>query len=168
MSSRDEYVDLCIEARDALRAVIAETEPGTGWTLHGAYAELRACIERGGAPPSRRETAKERGERERQEQWERRRAWKTLPDEARDRAALQALGDERLTIRETQARMAEILTDCDVYETDARRTLLRLVDAGDVAREPEAFKGKTRYRYFRTTDLRGPIADLDRQFRDAN
>ncbi len=45
MSSHN-YRELLEEARDALRNVLKESEPGTGQTLHTAYNTLKASIQK--------------------------------------------------------------------------------------------------------------------------
>jgi hypothetical protein len=95
-----------------------------------------------------------------------REAWQATPKHERRRLALDTLGDAALTVRELLDRMraaAPELADA-LHESNTRRLLTDLVTRGEVHREGERWKNRTRYRYRRAAELRGPIADLDRQF----
>jgi hypothetical protein len=150
----DEYRELLEEARDALRALLRGSEPGTGRHVQTAYNEIRKSL----------------GETRCAEidDWNERRAeWGRIPRADRDYLALDLLGEERLTIAELTERFIAELPDCKVYDSDVRRVVRRLYEAGDLDREGERWrKGDSiRYRYFRP-GLSGPIADLDRAFQE--
>ncbi len=87
---------------------------------------------------------------------------------------LQVLGDERLIIRELTSRINVLLGLSGergsrvVWEGDIRYLTSRMMRAGQLDREPESFRNKIRYRYFRADGLEGPIADLDRAFREGD
>lgn len=105
-------------------------------------------------------------------------AWRRVRRDERERLVSKVLGEGRLLIRELTERINAALgypesTDEDgyrsaraVYESEIRNLVVRLVRDGQLEREPEPFEGKIRYRYSRKRGLDGPIADLERAYRD--
>lgn len=170
----DEYVKRCEKAQRALRKVIRMTEPGTGWKLHAAYAELSTITKRGAgiedAPAS--DPPSPSGGASGMIDWEKRREvarrWGQLPAEERERLVIEQLGERRLTLAELAGEMRAAHPDTcgQLYDTTLRPHAQKMIDRGVLAREGEQFRGKTRYRYFQPVKLEGPIADLDRAFRD--
>lgn len=154
----DDYIEACRKARRALKKVIRKSEPGTGWTLHKAYSELGRVIDRDDEP----EVPHRVGPSD--EYWERRRGWTTMPMHLRQRVVLEALGDQRRTVRETLTRIEKTRPDLKLHDPDVRYVLDRMLEAGEVDRETEQFKNKPRWRWHRNIDLHGTIADLDRVF----
>ncbi len=81
--------------------------------------------------------------------------WKRTPTERREGMLLEALGSERLLIRELMLRVnTELLGGVErkhraVYESNIRSLVMRMVRDGQLERTPETFLNKTRYRYFR-------------------
>jgi hypothetical protein len=180
MANRDdEYHDLQIAARDALYALLKETEPGTGIYLHQAYGNLRGDVERWEqAQEERRQKEARRRQQEKYAERDRRGAiLMGLPRAGRERFVLELLGEDRLTLRElterVQVRVCEQVgcegdprIEAGVYEQDVRRTVMRMWRARELDRTPEPIRpgGKPiRYRYFRR-GLEGPIAELERAF----
>jgi hypothetical protein len=103
--------------------------------------------------------------------------WKETSRERRETMVLQALGDERLVIREVSDRMnAELgfppstrgnYVLRPIYPSYVGSLVKRMWRQGQLEREPETFnKTHTRYRYFRKRSLDGPIADLERVYQD--
>jgi hypothetical protein len=98
--------------------------------------------------------------------------WGQLSSERREALLLNALADNRLTIRELASGMATELG----YAPDDRAGALgeyytrplvrRLFRDGQLERVAEEFKGKTRYRYLRKRALEGPIVELERAYHD--
>ncbi|MGH2916437.1 MAG: hypothetical protein ACRDMX_15770 [Solirubrobacteraceae bacterium] len=102
---------------------------------------------------------------------EQRRAWRETLPERREALLFQALADDRLTRREIAERMsAELGFDPELFslsENDIGGLVKRLWTARELEREPEVFRvNHVRYRYRRPRGLDGPIADLDRVYRD--
>jgi hypothetical protein len=165
----EDFIDACEDARDALRRVLVLAEPGTGRRLHDALAELREILEAqaaafpnfdSAAPPPPPHEPVTRGPELRE-----------LPLHVRERHLIEALGDQRLTVKELREVMMERLADEDVWVNPAnvQSLLRRLMDRGEVAREAEVRPGgrtAVRYRYHRRATLQGPIADLERALAD--
>ena len=157
----DEYRELIGGARDALYALLRETEPGTGMNLHIAYRDLSRMLE---PEPQRVATAVRPPappKVERPPNFPR-----ALTMREREHAVLSAIGDDRLTIAEVTTRAQAALTGMTVYESSVRSIVMRLYRAGELQRESEPAKRRNhvRYRYFRKAGLEGPIADLDQTF----
>lgn len=169
----DDYVDLVEKARDALYDVLKASEPGTGLLLHQAYAELKRTVARadGAEAPTLADIRRHREEEERRWKDEERaaRCFKrhTTPRE-REQLVLTVLDGERWTSREVCDRLREQLPHFDIYRTDSVVTgaIKRLYDAGDLGREKITRGKREVWCYFRKTSLDGPIADLDRAFRE--
>jgi hypothetical protein len=162
-----EYVERCIEAQEALRAVLELTEPGTGWKLHAAYGELKATIAElsGPALPPRDSEA---GRRHRMLEYRRRAlqkaAMRATAGEQRERMLLDGLGDETLTIRALTARLRDKHPDLGVTPEIVRGCANDLVTVGELHREKLQEDNRMVWHYRRNTKLSGPIADLDHQF----
>jgi len=165
--TNDDYRALAIEARDALRDVIKASEPGTGMVLHSAYTCLKRMLE----PEPEPETTVSTQSEEHKECWrrhhEQRARWTKLSMPERNRLTLELLGEDELTVREVMDRLRGELGESAVSDVDARGVLKRLLDAEEVQRKLDPNSGGTvRYRYFRNTDLSGPIVDLERTFHE--
>ncbi len=163
MAEREEYIEACREARDALYDLLMMTEPDTGRDLRLAYSEVKRKIrEHEKEDP---EVAGEKAEEERA-QYERRNAWRRTPMERRDAYVFQYLGDERHTIGELTERIKQALhVDLDIYESMVRAHVTRMFKEGQLQREGEQWHSRVRYRYYyRPRKLEGPIADLQKQF----
>lgn len=103
-------------------------------------------------------------------------AWNRLARERREVLLLQALGDERLIIRELVERMnAELGFPQQkgeyriraLYGPEVTGLVRRMWRQGQLEREAETFNvNHTRYRYSRRRGLEGPIADLERALCD--
>ena len=165
MSSHN-YRELLEEARDALRNVLKESEPGTGQTLHSAYNTIKESIQKEEEAIVAAERAA--GTRERRaEQAEQRDQWAELSIPERHRLTLELFGEDQLTAREVRDRLRVELGESAVYDGDIRNELKRLIDAGELQRKLEPnTRGRTRYRYFRNTHLSGPIVALERTFHE--
>lgn len=162
--SDDEYRELETAACDALRELLTRTEPGTGLYLHTAYARLSGEIEASERPDAPRITPQQTEGLGETILEQKARDWCRHPMAQRRHDVLNALGDDRLTKREIHERVADASPDDKVWMSNVETAVAGLWRQGELSREPESFRGKTRYRYFRRTDLDGPIADLDRQF----
>ncbi len=147
----DEYVEPQA-ARDALQALIRIA------VCEGVKDALQRERQ-----PDRVEWAKKHADNLR-----RRADWVRIPAVERDRLALDAFGADRLIIRELTRRLEARFPDVSLYESDVRASVRRLLARGELTREPERYrKGDSiRYRYYRSTDLSGSIADLDRIFNE--
>jgi hypothetical protein len=163
-----EYVELLEDARDSLHDLIRYIEPGTGWTLHEAYNVIKKALKEEGTTDAPDDPANEERERRMREWHEGTEAWRLLRWPGRERVALEALRDGRLTTGELVTRINAAQDECRVYVSDMRPLLKRMLEAGEVDREPEYRASGTlwRWRYFRRTKLDGPIADLNRALED--
>lgn len=162
MAEREEYIEACREAKDALYDLLMMTEPDTGQKLRVAYSELKGKIhEHEGEDP---EVAREKDEEQRAK-YERRNAWRRTSMERRDAYVFQYLGDERHTIGELAEHIKQALhVDFDIYENMVRAHVTRMFKEGKIQREGEKWHSRVRYRYYRPRKLEGPIADLQKQF----
>lgn len=144
-----EYHELRVAAAEALRALLMKSEPGTGATLHAAYAELRHEIGRseGAAPVAASPVAPHWGVAAQE--------WKeTTTVYEREQTVLEHIADDRLTVRELDERMRAAGVDC--WISTVQSIVNRLYSRGDLAREREQFTPrKYRWRYFRPA-LEGP------------
>jgi len=162
MAEREEYIEACRDARDALYDLLMMTEPDAGRNLRLAYSQLKHKIREheGDAP----EVASEKAE-EVYRDYARRTAWQRTPMQRRDEYVLQSLGEERLTIGELTGRVETALqADFDIYESMVRAHVTRMFKEGKLEREGEQWHSRVRYRYFRPRKLEGVIADLQKQF----
>lgn len=162
MAEREEYIEACREARDALYDLLMMTEPDTGQDLRLAYSELkRKIIEREGEDP---EVVREKAEEKRRDR-EREDAWHDTPMERRDAYISEYLGEGRLTIGELMKQMrAGMHVDFSICESHVRSHVGRMHKAGKLHREGEQWHSQVRYRYYHPRKLLGPIADLQNQF----
>ena len=154
--ARKHWLGLLEDAQTALEKVIRVSKPGTGMELHAAYRSLGLIRERDAGPPAWRE-----------ELIEQRNVWKRLSRLDRERLAIEVIGEKHLTVSELTARIESELggrSVVSVYVSDVRPLLARLIGAGELDRFGEQWRGRTRYRYFRRTQLSGPIAELERMF----
>jgi len=100
--------------------------------------------------------AREKAEKESwNKKWlERKNAWRRISTEQRESFLFQALANDRLLVRELASRMNAHLgfssEDQAVGEYELRPLVKRMFDAGELVREGESFRGKIRYRYFRS------------------
>jgi hypothetical protein len=165
MSNNDEeWLDQLKEALDALEKVIKSSKPGTGWSLHKAYTAIERGIER---VVGEAESPPVDEQQEDLEYWQMRETWKQMPLYQRERRLLEVLADNRLTIRELRERLNERCgpDSLSLDESQARSLVYSMFKSGELDRCGERFaRTRTRYRYFRRTDLTGPIAELDRAF----
>lgn len=92
--------------------------------------------------------------------------WTDKPVPVRERIVLETIGDGRLTNRGIWEAVCEAHPEVRLYKSDIAPLTRRLVAAGEIVCEREAWRGRTRNRYHRRTDLDGTIADLDRAFRE--
>jgi len=100
------------------------------------------------------------GDPRRDRRREREVAWKQMDWPARERFMLEQLGEDRLTVAEVWKRLHED-ADLGLSEASIRSLLVRMVDGGELDRTPELFRGRTRWRYSRRTELSGPIKALN-------
>lgn len=163
----DEYRGL-IEARDALRALLVASPPDSCMALRPAYGVLARTLETDGDRRDAAQSAREEHDRKRPSV-----DWRKIPADRREAVVFQVLGENALTPREVTAAVnVELSTPGEedhwdvVYQSWIQGLLKRMVQAGRLTREPEPFMGKFRYRYSRNRTLEGPIADLERAYRD--
>lgn len=183
MEEHAEYTELVEAARDAMRALLARTEPGTGLRLHHAYRDLGDMLTAGathertpGEIEQDRAVPADGGEREASQG--RVSTWRDIPRARREALVFQVLGEDRLTIRMITERMEGELVRlgfarwdgfraCAVYQTEVDPVVKRMWRHGQLERAPETFNGsRIRHRYRRPCGMEGPIADLDRALRD--
>lgn len=163
------YVELLEDARDALYRLLRQSEPGTGLALHLAYNHVNDALEQHQREAGDRRTSRTASSQA--EEWrEQRSAWRRIPAHERDRLVIQLLGSERLTVSELTRRLrTELAGTTDVLypgSAEVRPILKRLMTARELDRAPADRAGRTRYRYFRRTELSGPIADLERMLQE--
>jgi predicted transcriptional regulator len=95
--------------------------------------------------------------------------WFDLSLADRHRFILEVLGTERLTVTQITERLDALREDWKVWRSSVTQTLTRLFERGDLCRESELYRNRPRYRYFfQPADLSGPIADLERMFREGD
>jgi hypothetical protein len=162
----DEYQALVEEARDALRALLVNSEPGTGLSLHSAYNDLKRMHEKTEAAAAKAEAAAAKAAtvRRHQEQAEQMDAWRKTPRTERKHRILNALRDDRLTVSKIMRRLQK---DWPVYENDLRPLIKEMLDQGELdrAKEPRVPGGVAWcWRYHRRTELGGEIEALERSF----
>jgi hypothetical protein len=164
----DDYRSLIVAVRDSLHVLLVASSPDSWMSLRSAYGVLDRALEQT-APVAPAPTPRE-------VLYEAKRPsvdWKQIPAERREAILFQVLGDNALTPREiTKAINVELATPGEedrwrvVYETAVKSLLNRMMLSGRLTRTPEPFKGKFRYRYSISRTLDGPIADLERAYRD--
>ena len=171
MAFDDQYRGLIEDASDAIGELLNASTPDSWLRLRADYGQLCRTLESD-------DRARECGEDERrQREWEaqrddqrdRRAEWRRSSAASRESLLLQALGDERLVIREITPRLNAQLGSYEkgwqtLYESDVRRLAMRMCHSGQLERAAEKFQGKVRYRYHRKRTLNGPIADLERTY----
>lgn len=165
--SHDDYLELIENARDALYALLKETDTALPCiTIREAYRICRDELAKGRGQPSPAELAKQaEQEREREEQaiWDR---WKNTPRHERWRTILDALGDSTWPISALAARVDEMRDDWRVFTPAVQAELYKMIAAGEVQREKRPWRHEqTCWHYSRRRNLEGPIADLDAAFR---
>jgi hypothetical protein len=165
---QDEYRELLENARAALCDLLMASEPGTHLLpLQKAYDILKQAADR----PTLSSTTAQRPlahDSDAHSYRERRAAWRRLPIPARGRLIVELLGEDVLTCREIARRVdAQYGADYNVYTSTVQAELYRLMQAGEVRRRPGYGGRQNPHRYFRNRDLEGPIADLERTYRDA-
>lgn len=156
------YLDHLEDARDALGDLLAITEPGTGIILHRAYAELKWAIEKETrdlqpAKPTPSEIKSE---------FDANRWINALAMEQRERQVLQALSERPLAVSAltSHLRAAPENEELHIYESNVRVVVRKLFVAKELDRREFYVGRRLGYRYFRRTELAGPIADLQRAF----
>ncbi len=91
--------------------------------------------------------------------------WKKMPWADRERLALEILGEDRLTVNELTERLSAkvfALGGPELHDSKTRPLLKRMLERRELQRVPETFrKSRIRYRYYRLTELEGPIKDLN-------
>ena len=188
----EDFLELIAAAQDAIDALLVESRQDAWIDLRAGLRELGQAVRdnerRGELLRVQEELEKLREEQKnatrRRESVSQRRidlddaeaAWKRMPRERRETLVLHVLGDDRLVIREITGRMnAELGYPQSegesrvraLYGSEVTNLVKRLWREGQLEREAETFKvNHTRYRYSRRRGLDGPIADLERAFRD--
>lgn len=104
-----------------------------------------------------------------QARWDARHGWKMFPEHERFRAILDTLGDDALTVQEVADNFADHLPEWGAnrswHYSNIYPLLQKLRDAGEVDRKAaEVRGGRPVWRYFRRSELSGPIADIAAQF----
>jgi hypothetical protein len=165
----DDYAELVRAAKDALGDMLRASEPGTGLSLHMAYAALKSMLdkEQGTVVETQQESPEKKLAREFAEAQARTRLWLDLNLDDRHRIILQVIGDEKLTLREITKRLDDYRDDWKIWQSNVASTVKRLCERGDLACEKDMLGNRPRNRYFHSTDLTGTIADLEREFGDA-
>ena len=162
--SRDEFLDAAEDARVALYDFIKMLEPGTGLDLHRAYNDLKRVLATAAKEDAERDQRAERDRRYAEDR-ERQQRWRGLPRPERLHRVLNAVGSNRLTIREIHTRLSQAHPECMLYESDVRPAVKLLHDSGELARVAESRGGSRtaiRYRYFRPTELDPRLLELER------
>jgi hypothetical protein len=171
MAYDDDYRELIENARDALCALLDESEHDSWPTLRDAYGVLRAALEKDDA-----KRGAEARHRATLAALDRTAApWMDMPRAARESVVFNLLGDRGRSIGELTKRINVDVCGADsgesagLIEGSVRGVVTSMFKAGQLEREPEPepVRGKTvRYRYFRKRTLDGPITDLERAFHD--
>lgn len=174
MPYTDDYRELIETAHDAIDELLNASKHDSWMRLRLAYGEMSDALE---LDEAKREKAEKRdaeaAERRaavarRQEIRER---WTKLPAARREGILLDVLGDERLFHRDLCDRVNTALVgapdeECAVYPTEVQVLAKSMFDAGQLDRAVDPTSRRRRYVYFRKRGLDGPIADLDRAYRD--
>ncbi len=193
MAYTEEFRELIETTRDAVRELLNESECDAWTALREGYGEMRQALAADEvcagladrlakleAEKQRRAEAREARDRavvekeEARNEWrEAKDAWRQISAAARESLLLNALGDERLLIREIAARMNAELgfsrekATCAVSDYEVRPLIKRMLRDGLLERAPETFnKTHTRYRYSRCRGLAGPIVELEQAYHD--
>ncbi len=105
----------------------------------------------------------ERKRQEHAELFERTRAFKMVPEHRKRREVLEALADDRLTQRQLVDRLLVHYPGAHINAI-AYPLLKRLMESGEVdrVRDGAPRAGRPTWRYYRRSELTGPIADLQR------
>lgn len=166
----DEYRELRVAARDALRELLIHTEPGTGLTLHIAYGDLDRALreqERGSLDSPSVQRVREELAAIRERDW----VHRTSVHE-REHAVLDALREGPATIAEITTRIAATHGEANVHSTSVASIVGRLYRAGNLSRTAEprrtrsgkAIRGpQVQYRYS-VREMSGAIVELDHAF----
>ncbi len=187
----DEFRERIQHAEDAILELLEMSTPESWIDLRGGLAEIKRNRALGDLARRHDDQKRKREEaaRAREEEkaagdgWRKARDedlaelhrreahWRASPIERREAILLEALGDEGRTRREIADKMNELVGGNvgihPVLRPSSLQTLLpRMLDSGQLVREKEVFQNKPRWRYFRARGLDGPIADLDRAYRD--
>lgn len=160
----DDYRELTENARVALFDLLTASEPGGGLPLHHAYSMLKRMLEEPAEAP--RSTA-HRGQRDRslEDIHARSEAWAVVPWAEKLNWVRNALGDDRLTLREMAKRIGDAHPECSVYDTSLRTLVKELLEMGEVERVKESRKpggAPYRWRYHRHVELDSNMAALER------
>jgi len=166
----DDYRELLEKAEDAIQDLLEESRPDAYMSLRFGYREVCRELDRGARARGDADTKAEWA-RARAEQQERQGRWRTLPKERREALVLQVLADDGLRLGDLTARInRELVPDGGfpaVWESSVRYVVKGMVDAGQLQRTADPMSGgRVRYRYSRKRGLAGPIADLERAYRD--
>lgn len=177
MAYTDEFRELIEDTLDAIRALCNKSEPDSWMRLRVGFVELCNALERddraGQGSDGRSSSgddylaAKAAWRDSNADYFAAKAAWGHTSRPARESLVLQVLADDRLTVSEMADRMnAELGFEKAraVHDSNLRPMLSRMLDAGQLERQPQVFRGKVRYRYFRKRGLEGPIADLERAY----
>jgi hypothetical protein len=185
MTDPEEYAELVLEAHDALRALLAVTEPGTGLTLHAALNELGAMLTseqdldeilrdrtdraskilQGAVPHDDREPAVEQSRRDYRE---RKDHWRQTPRAERWHWMLNALGDDVLTVAEILDRVQAAHPECELDQGNVRMEMYRMETRGEIERQPipQANGPKAKWRYRRRQPNPDTLAQLEQAMHD--
>jgi hypothetical protein len=181
MAKDEHYVELMIEAKDALGDMLRATEPGMGSLYHQAYAGLKQQIEeatgerhRGPHPRlpgaeghDATEPATSHFDDYHVKNREIRRCRRDFTRPQRERFILEQLGDEGLTTGEIAERFSKHHPELGLYPGHIQPIVADMFKNRELRREPTGLSGPNpRWRYFRNATLEGPIADLDRQLQE--
>ena len=161
----EEYAELVRDAKDALYALLRETEPGTGVALHHACGDLRRMLEEHelALAEVEKQAEQDAARAEREAMRAAYEAWRDLSRQERQRHVIEVVGDRRLTGGEITARLQQKIGQTRrLFPSEVRPVLDRMVRDGELDRVMEtSAKNTPRYRYFRRP-LSGEIAALDR------
>ena len=193
MAYDEDYVELMDNAKSAIRALLAESTEESWIALRSGLREIRQAIgaeqvrdealaslerlrkdqeefeERRNALKQRAPEAEEPADDWRPLYEERRLAWRHKPMAYKEGIVIEALGDDQLTIRELTKRVNELVgwtTNTCLYESNIDSLTRRLMAARQLDRIKVQIGAREIWHYHRRRDLLGPIADLERAYRD--
>lgn len=164
----DDYRELTENARAALYDLLTASEPGTGLPLHHAYSMLKRMLQEPAEPAEAPRSTAHRGQRGRsslEDIHARSEAWKVVPWAEKLHWVRNALGDDRLTLREMAKRIGDAHPECSVYDTSLLTLIKELLELGEVERVKESRKpggSQYRWRYHRHVELDSNMAALER------
>lgn len=162
MISDDEYRQLLEDARDALGELLGAVEPHESMRLRLSYGDICSALALADEDNERQSEHDER-QASLESAHDGHAAWLELPRQEKRHLLLNAIGDERLIIRELLDRIRSLNPDRIIYQSDVQRVVRDLFEHGELDRVRELRAGKAwRWRYHRRVELSPELRSLER------